>query len=165
MSQSFAARQRAFRSNPKINPDSGRPIKRGTKKYDELVTTYGAPVKHRSLSPKRSPKKSPKKSPVKTVTTVRTTRSPNGKTTKTVTRSRSNSPSISPVKRTYRSLSPRRTLAKSSPGRLQKNKDIFTVLPEESVVGVLRKLDNNYKQEWIASSDYVRGIAMKHNLN
>lgn len=144
MSKSFSSNQRAFRTNPKINPETGRTIKKGSKTFDELTIKYGAPVRHRSTSPKRAAKRaaSPKRSPSK----------------------------ASP-KRTYRSLSPkkvspsRRTLAKSSPGRLNRSKDIYTVLPEQSVVTVLHKLNNNYKQEWIASSPYVRNIAIKHHLN
>ena len=142
----FASNQRAFRTNPKINPETGRTIKKNSKTYDELVATYGQPVKHRtarSASPKRSPKKS------------QTARSPVRKTK-------------SPA-RSYRSLSPKkvspRRLARSSPARLNKSKDIYTVLPEQSIVTVLHKIDDNIKQQWIESSPYVRSIANAHHLN
>ena len=163
MSASYTSLQRSFRSNPKINPETGRTIKKGSKTYDELVTRYGEPIKHRKSPAGAARSRSPpatRRSPTKTVTTVKTTRSP-GRVIRTVKTTRSNS--SSPV-RTYRSLSPKRTLAKSSPARLNKSKDIFTVLSESSVITTYNKLDNNYKQEWVAHSPYVREIVMKHQL-
>jgi hypothetical protein len=103
---SSASYKRNFKSNPSVNPETGRSIKVGGDTYNKLVDKYGKP------SPKKSPRKtqkSPKKSPQ---------RSP----------------------------------------RMSMMKDPFEVLPEESILKVLNKLNEYQRMEWANASQKVRRI-------